>query len=457
MKIEYFNSILENNNLHNWLSDYIYNRVGVENIIKFENNEFTILFFDNSHEFTINFKSNGRASFFDSEVNLFFEINKNTSLLFGFSELLPKNGLICYGVSNFEWFIHTPNLNYISLNYDFVSYAIWTLNRIEESEIISSDKHNRFELSNSHLHVNYMYLRPIVDEWVLFIRNLLKSNGFIINKSIFNFSLSHDIDIISRYKEVPFVHKLLKIFKDLFFSFNTLFSYFKDSNSFVQLENSNNIEDLMILSESINSKSKFYFIAGNSSFRYDYRYYITSEFILRLINKIVTKGHEVGIHYSYNSSAKKLIKKEWSFFFNLCKELGFKIEGGRMHYLRIKFPDTLLQLAQTGQIYDNTLTFHESGGFRCGTCFPYKPYNFVTNEKIDIEVRPLILMDDSLLNYMNTFDIEKTFDYVKNLIDSCWEVNGTFSLLWHNSNLNNEFNSLLYQRILLYLKQVSKK
>jgi hypothetical protein len=212
----------------------------------------------------------------------------------------------------------------------------------------------------------------------------------------------------------------------------------------------------MYLSDSINTKSKFYFIVGNSSFRYDYRYKLSSLFILSLIKKIIRKGHEVGIHYSYNSSLKRLINKEWLYFFKLCKDLGYKIKGGRMHYLRINFLDTLSQLADAGQNYDNTLTFHEFGGFRCGTCFPFKPYNFITQKKINIEVRPLILMDDSLLNYMNTTDDDNAFIYVKNLIDSCQVVNGTFSILWHNSNLDNKFKLELYKRILMYLSSISK-
>ena len=457
MDLEYFNLVLSKKSLHNWLSEYIFNRLGVQNSIKFDNNEFTILFYDHSKKFIINFKPNGRFFLFENKKNKYFVINKRSQFLFDYSNQLPKNGLVCYGISNIDWFLEEIDKNYISLNYDFLSYAIWTLNRIEEIDFIFTEKHNRFQVSNSHLKVDLLFLRPIVDEWFLFISNILQNNGFFTKNHCFSFSISHDIDIVSRYKEVPILHKILKMCKDLIFNYKTLFTYIKNPNKFVQQEHSNNLEYLMHLSDSINTKSKFYFIVGNSSFRYDYRYKLSSFFILSLIKKIIIKGHEVGIHYSYNSSLKRLINKEWLYFFKLCKDLGYKIKGGRMHYLRINFLDTLSQLADAGQNYDNTLTFHEFGGFRCGTCFPFKPYNFITQKKINIEVRPLILMDDSLLNYMNTTDDENAFIYVKNLIDSCQFVNGTFSILWHNSNLDNKFKLELYKRILMYLSYISKK
>jgi hypothetical protein len=457
MNLEYFNLILDNKSLHNWFSDYIFNRLGVQNKVEFKNNEFIFLFYDNSKQFAINFKSNGRSGFFELKKSTFFVVNNHSGFVFDYSQLLPKNGLACYGVSSFDWFIDTPTNDSISFNYDFASYAIWALNRVEELDIFSSEKHNRFQIFNSHLNVNSMYLRPIVDEWFLFILNILKFNGFLVKSNSFNFSISHDIDTVSRYKEVPIIHRILKMFKDLLFNYKILFSYFKNPSAFVQCEHSNNLETLMYLSDSINVKSKFYFIVGNSSFRYDYRYYISSNFILNLIKKIISKGHEVGIHYSYNSSKKRLIRKEWLFFSDLCRKIGYRIEGGRMHYLRIDFLKTLSQLADAGQNYDNTLTFHEYGGFRCGTCFAYKPFNLISLKMINIEVRPLILMDDSLLNYMNSKDVEKTFEYVKNLIDSCWDVNGTFSILWHNSNLDDEFKLSLYKKILMYSSILSKK
>jgi hypothetical protein len=457
MDLIYFNSGLSNPKLHVWFSSYIYNRSGVKNIVKFVNNEFHVVFLGDSKDFTIGFKSTGRKAFFEKRKCHFFIIDSTCEFLLYYSKQLPKNGLACYGISGFDWFLNIPNNNSIYINYDFASYAIWALNRIEEIDVNSSDKHDRFQISNSHLFVDLMYLRPIIDEWFLFIFNILKDKGFIIKNSHFDFEISHDIDVISRYKQVPIIHRFLKFFKDAFFNYENLLSYIKNPTIFVELENANNLEYLMCLSDSIKTKSKFYFIVGNSSFRYDYRYYISSVFLFSLISKIILRGHEVGIHYSYNSSKKMLIKREWLYFSNYCKSLGYQIQGGRMHYLRINFLETLTQLADAGQVYDNSLTFHEYGGFRCGTCFPYKPYNFISQNEINIEVRPLILMDDSVLNYMNFSDIEKAFDYVKNLIDSCKDVNGIFSILWHNSNLDSEFKLSLYKRILIYLNLISNE
>ena len=53
--------------------------------------------------------------------------------------------------------------------------------------------------------------------------------------------------------------------------------------------------------------------------------------------------------------------------------------GGRQHYLRWKSPDTWRILEKTGLKYDVTLSFADHEGFRCGICFPYKPFDVVEN------------------------------------------------------------------------------
>ncbi len=66
-------------------------------------------------------------------------------------------------------------------------------------------------------------------------------------------------------------------------------------------------------------------------------------------------------------------------------------------------------------------------------------------------------MDDSILTYLNLNSKNIAFQYIKNIIDSCKSVNGTFSLLWHNSNLDNSNKIDLYLKILDYCNQIKNK
>jgi|TARA_B110001469_G_C9593433_1_gene294567 hypothetical protein len=131
-----------------------------------------------------------------------------------------------------------------------------------------------------------------------------------------------------------------------------------------------------------------------------------------------------------------------------------------MHYLKINFLETLYQLESTNQIFDNTLTFHESGGFRCGTSLPYYPFDVFNLRKINIKIHPLIVMEGSILDYSNIKNLKMALSYIKNLIDQCYINNGNFSLSWHNSDLETDDKKQLYFDILNYCslknKQISK-
>ena len=43
--------------------------------------------------------------------------------------------------------------------------------------------------------------------------------------------------------------------------------------------------------------------------------------------------------------------------------------GGRMHYLRIKWPTTLYFWEKAKFAYDSSMGYADLPGFRCGTCF----------------------------------------------------------------------------------------
>ncbi len=457
VNLQYFNEILNNKNLHTWFANFIKYRIGLTPQVQFVNNEFLLKFIDNDLDCTISFTSNGRDSFFDKDNKSVFFINKADSLSEGCMTNLTDNGLVLYGIDNLDWFYKKKTENSILINYDFVSYSIWALNRIEEYGIVSDEKHGRFELSKSHLSLCNIYLRPIIDEWIIFISKTLTTEGFVVTSTKFDISLSHDVDIVSRYQSVPIVHLVFRLFKDFLLNRNLVKSFFKDKRTFVQNEHSFSFDWLMMNSDKFGTKSKFYFIPNNTSFLYDYRYTLNSDLIKNVLCRIRDNGHEIGIHYSYNASKRKLISKEWKGFYKFCKELNIIISGGRMHYLRFSFLETIRQLAISGQKYDNTITFHEAGGFRTGTCIKYKPFDIFQMKEIDIYIHPLIIMDDTILTYMNFETNESAFEYIKKNIDSCYKVGGIFSLLWHNSNLDTSSKVDLYLRVLNYCKQIIKK
>lgn len=442
----FFSEILSDNLLQDWVANIFKERLDIDVQVEFSEDHFRLIFSQKYHFVTVNFTNNGRQAFFSNQNDLSY-ISRGTILEITGLEI-PNENLVLVGVSEIDWFIRNENSTF-TINYDFVSYMIWTLNRLEEYGVKSDDKHSRFELKDSHLFKDELYLRPIVDEWIYFIGNILLASGIDCKQNKFSYEVSHDVDKISRYISVPKTKFITLFLIDLVKRPKLVVSYLTNRKFFFDNEASNTFDWLMDVSEKHGIISKFYFIPASTSFKFDFRYNYTN-FVKRLIKKIDNRGHEVGIHYSYNASSKFHIKTEWMKLRKILSELNIPTGlGGRMHYLRINFLETLRQLSTIGQKYDNTLTFHETGGFRCGTCFPYKPFDIYNKSILNVEIRPLIVMEGSVLDYSKiSIDDDKALDYIKKIILQCYKVGGRFSLLWHNDEFESEKKKELYCQIL---------
>lgn len=436
-----FNNYLENTNLHRWLENYLTNRLGVNVSIFFLDSIFKLVFTQDLIKFTFTFSSCGRNDLFLEKPEVHYisisRIKKEIDINSDFD-------LVAITRFNHNIVFSLIDTSEIHINYDLVSLLIFVLNRVEEYGYQSNEIHERFELNKSILRIDNIYSRPIIDEWIIVISKILEKQNFKIIKTKFSFRISHDVDNISRYRSVPFIRLIPTFIFDLIKKPKYLFSYLKNTEYFLKNESINTFEWLMNVSDYFNIKSNFYFIINNTSLRYDYRYNYTRN-TKNLITNIYKRGHNIGIHYSYSSSKRQQISFEWNKLnILLLNMLGIIPNGGRMHYLRFNFPETLLQLDKTDQKFDETLTFHETGGFRCGSCFTYAAFNFTTFTEFKIKIKPLILMEASSLYYMN-YDIMQTKNYILHLIQQCFKVNGEFTLLWHNSELDEKNKKIYYE------------
>jgi peptidoglycan/xylan/chitin deacetylase (PgdA/CDA1 family) len=123
--------------------------------------------------------------------------------------------------------------------------------------------------------------------------------------------------------------------------------------------------------------------------------------------------------------------------------------GYRNHYLRFKVPTTWECLNKAGFQYDTTLGFADCAGFRNGMCHPFRPFNLKTNHEIEILEIPLIVMDGTLDQTYMRLDGKRKWKFAKMLIDRIAACHGVFTLLWHNTNMEEE-NLELYEKILAY-------
>jgi hypothetical protein len=335
------------------------------------------------------------------------------------------------------------------------------LTRQEELGRTDLDNHGRFPATSSHAY-KYGYLeRPIVDEWLHILGQVIELTwpGISLKQHQFSMKVSHDVDSPSLYafkswKTIAsmMVGHAVKRY-DLRAFFNAPLVRLANKNKLQLADPFNTFNWLMDVSEANNLVSAFYFICGRTS-TMDADYEIEHPVIRSLMRNIHERGHEIGLHPSYSTYQKpELIAHEMSRLRTVLAEENIQqiSIGGRMHYLRWEQPTTLQACNDAGMSYDSTLGYADHPGFRCGSCFEYPAFNPVTQKILNLRVRPLIVMecsvmDDAYLGLGSTHAAQCKFLELK---DKCRNVKGCFNLLWHNSYFaNNSRLRKIYQNVI---------
>ncbi|MGI6455407.1 MAG: hypothetical protein ACOX5R_07245 [bacterium] len=86
---------------------------------------------------------------------------------------------------------------------------------------------------------------------------------------------------------------------------------------------------------------------------------------------------------------------------------------------------------------------------------PFKPFDIEQNRELDIVEIPLIVMEGTLRNYRNLTP-EEGEERILTLAKRCKQVNGTFTLLWHNTSLQGDWKpwAEMYRRVLPQLAEM---
>jgi hypothetical protein len=347
------------------------------------------------------------------------------------------------------------------IHYDILGLTYFMFNRVEEIGSKELDKHKRFPAYASHA-FRYGYLeRPIVDEWMYILGQVIKKTwpNIELKHHHFTMEVSHDVDIPSRYgfKSGKAILRIMasSIIRRLDFR-NAILSLKIWLNSKTVLQPSdpaNTFNWIMDTSEKYGIKSAFYFICGNTVPGMDADYQPEHPAIRSLIRFIHKRGHEIGLHPSYGTFQNPaLIKKEADSLRKIAAEEGISQNewGGRMHYLRWEHPATLRALDECKLTYDCTLGYADQAGFRCGTCFEYPAFDHVQGKLLSIRIRPLIVMEDTIMasQYLGLGTSQAAFEKFKKLKEICQIMNGCFTLLWHNCHLEKSEERALYESIL---------
>lgn len=364
------------------------------------------------------------------------------------------------GLKSFNAKLIDKKDNYCLVKYDILGLVYWILSRIEEINENNLDEHERFRVESSHAYKNNYLNRPIIDEWLQVLGQIILKQWpqFKLKVNVFNINPTHDIDRPFKYyfnsgrtMSRQFLGDLLKR-NSIELAKQRFTKWIKIKSGKIKLDPFNTFDWIMDQSESINSKSTFYFLAGKTSKKFDSNYKIHNNRIREILKKINDRGHKIGLHPSYHTFKNvTTMKKELNRLIDACSKEKIYQDNWevRMHYLRWNHPITLRILNDIGFSYDSSLGFPAQVGFRCGTAFSYPAFDPILKEKMRMRIRPLIAMDTTVLskNYMN-LDYSSIFKSFNDLHSKCKSVGGSFNFLWHNSELYNDSLKKLYSNIL---------
>ncbi|WP_207277541.1 polysaccharide deacetylase family protein [Sporosarcina sp. E16_3] len=330
---------------------------------------------------------------------------------------------------------------------DFFAASFFMLTRWEEYVNPERDLHNRFSARDSLAHKFDFLDRPIVNEYVEMLWGMFTYLGYTEDrkKREYEFVLTHDVDILRLYRgRKQLIRKMgAEVIrrKSPLSAIRTLIEYVQVRLNKV-LDPFDTFSWIMDLSESVNVKSRFYFMSGGVT-SFDNHYNIEEPKALKVIEEVKRRGHIIGFHPSfnaYNDSAQWKKEKDL-----LEKVVGHEVKEGRQHYLRFEVQKTWNICEENDMERDLTLSYADKEGFRCGVCYEYSIFDFLNRKKLRLKEMPLIVMEGSFVTYQNVTS-EEMYRKTSSLRDTVKKYNGSFVYLWHNSSFNVPYWSP-YQKV----------
>jgi hypothetical protein len=328
---------------------------------------------------------------------------------------------------------------------DLLGGIFFMLTRYEELVRRERDSHGRFPYDASLAFAEGFVERPIVDEYVDMLWWGLSSlwSSLERKRSAYRLRLTHDVDYAWAAVGRPPTAVARSLLGDLVrrrdpgIAASRLRAIIDVGAGRVDRDPYNTFDFLMTQSESHGTRSTFYFQARPSG-RYGSQYRLTDPQIQGLMRTIHERGHEIGLHPSYEShgSLERTIQ-EFDDLRAACDLAGVAQAswGVRQHYLRFEAPTTWRILDRAGFAHDSTVGYAERIGFRAGTCREFPVFDLLTSRSLRIRERPLLVMDATLLTYMS-LGLDEAVSRAGAIADACRLHEGDATILYHNHTLH---------------------
>ncbi len=324
-----------------------------------------------------------------------------------------------------------------AFSFDIFETIFFHISRYEEVHAHASDINQAGWLKETeHILIQYKIQDiPVVDHLVRAFFNEVLQEHIDISST---YSLSHDIDILTRFQPAfKFYRSLLAtmFYRRGIQQLNESIRYYKEMKSKNLPDPYYNFEALLSQELNVVSRVIYFMVGGNS--KYDNKYKITDEKVDEIASLARNNAYQIGLHTSYNTMFD--IDRFRSEKKRLENRLDIQVRHNRQHWLRWDWDKTPFILEELSIETDSSMGYNSHLGFRCGTGFPYKMYNFIKEARFSWTELPMSFMESSAIHNSKLAhnDIEEIMvDFIqKNKNNTHVEMN------FHNSNFDPTLES----------------
>lgn len=362
---------------------------------------------------------------------------------------------------------YPKDLEYLKLNnipskieeLDIFAASFFMLTRWEEYVNKARDSHDRFSANESLAYKQGFLDRPIVNEYVEELKSKLLELDSNLKFKIHNSKLFVSCDVDQPYDcTVENIQNLIRVGAGDILKRKSIKEFAKRVRRYVfnkfgnyKYDENYTFDWYMDVCEKAGAKAAFYFIPTSKEVQ-NGCYELKDKKIQNLIKYIDSRGHEIGVHGSYQTyKDKEKAKLQKNMLDDTLSSLSInqKVVGNRQHYLRWDSSFTPSVLEYAGFKYDTTGSYADRAGFRYGGCYEFSMFDILNRQKLSIKQRPLIVMECSVIDdsYMGLGYSEEALETMKELKQKCFKYNGNFSLLWHNSHFKTEDDKKMFEEI----------
>lgn len=319
--------------------------------------------------------------------------------------------------------------------FDIFSAIFFLLSRYEEYYSFTPDKHDRYPATESILYKMGCLQRPIVDEWVEALRDIMNMQyAQHIAPGTFSFLPSYDIDIAWSFRNKGLARNAGGMLKNIISGNMADAAERSAVLSGARKDPYDSFDEIKDLHATHSLRPVYFILAALRTTDFDKNISPLQPEMQLLIKQLAAEG-EIGIHPSYYSDIQPQLTAEEKQTVEAAS--GKSIHKSRQHYIKLRFPGTYTLLMQNGITDDYSMGYSTRLGFRAGTGRSFMWYDLSTETEQHLRLHPFCFMDTTALYDMG-LSVAKAFDILAAMQHKLQSTGSTLVTIFHNFSLGSD-------------------